>query len=137
MSCAFFLRGEIEEDLTQRVYSVSASDSGNGSIATGDGIVGSSWAFAAKGKDGSKPSGLTANTTEKEDRTKVSFRGVVYGDNADDETEQQRTLPSFADMKKNFPEYDMSGGKLAMECLKTVRQIMTLLLILIINFLKK
>ena len=67
------------------MYSASASDSRSGSVATEDGIMGSSSTVTSSGKgNGSKQSGLTANTTEKENRTKVSIGGVVYSDNADD-----------------------------------------------------
>ena len=68
------------------MYSASGTESRNGGIVTPEGRIGSSSSFTSSGEDnGSNQGGLTANATEKENRTKVSVGGEVVYDGADDD----------------------------------------------------
>ena len=89
------------------MYAASGTDSKNTSaLATDGSLVGGSGSHTeSNGQKG----GLGSNTTEKQNRTKVSVGGEVVADHADDGSDDSTMpLPSFNTMKKNFPEYDMT-----------------------------
>ena len=87
------------------MYSASGTESRNGGIVTPEGRIGSSSSFTSSGEDnGSNQGGLTANATEKENRTKVSVGGEVVADNADDGSDWQGLT------KDNLLEYATSLG---------------------------